>query len=169
VVVRPLQPHVCFEGYWNRPADTLKIMRNMWLHTGDIGKLDEQGYFYFLDRKKDYLRRRGENISSFEMEKTFAAHPAITDVAVHAVFSEMGEDDVKVTAVLKEGETLTERELCEWCLDKVPFFAVPRYIEFRTDLPRNPTGKIMKFQLRDDGCTESTWDREKSDFEMQRR
>jgi len=85
------------------------------------------------------------------------------------VFSEMGEDDVKVTAVLKEGETLTERELCEWCLDKVPFFAVPRYIEFRTDLPRNPTGKIMKFQLRDDGCTDSTWDREKSDFEMQRR
>ncbi len=169
VVVRPLQPHVCFEGYWNRPADTLKIMRNMWLHTGDIGKLDEQGYFYFLDRKKDYLRRRGENISSFEMEKTFAAHPAITDVAVHAVFSEMGEDDVKVTAVLKEGETLTERELCEWCLDKVPFFAVPRYIEFRMDLPRNPTGKIMKFQLREDGCTDSTWDREKSDFEMQRR
>ena len=169
VVVRPLQPHVCFEGYWNRPADTLKIMRNMWLHTGDIGKLDEQGYFYFLDRKKDYLRRRGENISSFEMEKTFAAHPAITDVAVHAVFSEMGEDDVKVTAVLKEGETLTERELCEWCLDKVPFFAVPRYIEFRMDLPRNPTGKIMKFQLREDGCTDSTWDREKSDLERQRR
>lgn len=169
VVVRPLQPHVCFEGYWNRPADTLKIMRNMWLHTGDIGKLDEQGYFYFLDRKKDYLRRRGENISSFEMEKTFAAHPAITDVAVHAVFSEMGEDDVKVTAVLKEGETLTEQTLCEWCLDKVPFFAVPRYIEFRTDLPRNPTGKIMKFQLRDEGCTEATWDREKSNFEMQRR
>lgn len=169
VVVRPLQPHVCFEGYWNRPADTLKIMRNMWLHTGDIGKLDEQGYFYFLDRKKDYLRRRGENISSFEMEKTFAAHPAITDVAVHAVFSEMGEDDVKVTAVLKTGETLSEQTLCEWCLDKVPFFAVPRYIEFRQDLPRNPTGKILKFQLRDEGCTEATWDREKSNFEMQRR
>ncbi|NKI16549.1 ATP-dependent acyl-CoA ligase [Spongiibacter sp. KMU-166] len=169
VVVRPKYAHVCFEGYWNRPADTLKVMRNMWLHTGDIGKLDEQGYFYFLDRKKDYLRRRGENISSFEMEKTFASHPAISDVAVHAVFSEMGEDDVKVTAVLKEGETLGERELCEWCLDKVPYFAVPRYIEFRSDLPRNPTGKILKYQLREEGCTAATWDREKSDFEMQRR
>jgi crotonobetaine/carnitine-CoA ligase len=169
VVVRPRHPHVCFEGYWNRPADTIKIMRNMWLHTGDIGKLDEQGYFYFLDRKKDYLRRRGENISSFEMEKTFASHPAISDVAVHAVFSEMGEDDVKVTAVLKDGEAISERELCEWCLDKVPFFAVPRYIEFRQDLPRNPTGKILKFQLRDEGCTSATWDREKTNFEMQRR
>lgn len=169
VVVRPRHPHVCFEGYWNRPADTLKIMRNMWLHTGDIGKLDEQGYFYFLDRKKDYLRRRGENISSFEMEKTFASHPAISDVAVHAVFSEMGEDDVKVTAVLKDGEAISERELCEWCLDKVPFFAVPRYIEFRQDLPRNPTGKVLKFQLRDEGCTNATWDREKTNFEMQRR
>ena len=76
IVVRPLRPDIMFQGYWNRPADTLKLMRNMWLHTGDVGKFDDEGFFYFVDRKKDYLRRRGENISSFEMESAFAVHPA---------------------------------------------------------------------------------------------
>ncbi len=169
VVCRPKRPFVMFEGYWNRPSDTLKIMRNLWLHTGDIGKFGENGEFYFLDRKKDYLRRRGENISSFEMEKTYQNHPDIMDVAVHAVFSELGEDDVKVTCVLKETTDLTEEALCSWSLDKVPYFAIPRYIEFRSDLPRNPTGKILKYQLRDEGCTPATWDREKADFQMTRR
>jgi crotonobetaine/carnitine-CoA ligase len=169
ILIRPNQPYVMFEGYWNRPADTLKVMRNQWFHSGDIGKFGENGEFYFLDRKKDYLRRRGENISSFEMERTFQNHPDIMDVAVHAVFSDVGEDDVKVTCVLQEGATLTEHDLCTWSLDQVPYFAVPRYIEFRTDLPRNPTGKILKFQLRDEGCTATTWDREKVGFEMKKR
>lgn len=169
ILCRPRKPAVMFDGYWNRPADTLKVMRNMWMHTGDIGKLDEAGRFYFMDRKKDYLRRRGENISSHEMEVTFGQHPAIKDVAVHAVFSPMGEDDVKVTCVLNEGAVVTEEELCRWSVDRVPYFAVPRYIEFRADLPRNPTGKILKYQLRDEGCTEGTWDREKADFALQKR
>lgn len=169
VVCRPKRPNVMFSGYWNRPAETLKVMSNLWLHTGDIGKFGENGEFYFLDRKKDYLRRRGENISSFEMEATFQNHPDIVDVAVHAVFSPMGEDDVKVTAVLHPGSGLTPEDLCRWCLDKVPFFAVPRYIEFREDLPRNPTGKILKYQLREEGCTGTTWDREKENFEMAKR
>lgn len=170
VLCRPKRPFVMFEGYWNRPVDSMKIMKNLWLHTGDIGKFGENGEFYFLDRKKDYLRRRGENISSFEMEKTFQNHPDMMDVAVHAVFSEMGEDDVKLTCVLKEGSTLTPEALCTWSLDKVPFFAVPRYIEFRQDLPRNPTGKVLKYQLRDEGCTPNTWDREKATgFQMARR
>jgi len=169
VIVRPRRSHVMFEGYWNRPEATLAIMRNMWLHTGDIGMFDENDYFYFVDRKKDYLRRRGENISSFEMESTFATHPAVRDVAVHAVFSELGEDDLKVTAVLTEGATLTEEALCAWSLDRVPYFAVPRYIEFRDDLPRNPTGKVLKYQLREEGCTPATWDREKAGFALPKR
>ena len=169
VLIRPNQPFVMFEGYWNRPADTLKVMRNQWFHSGDIGKFGENGEFYFLDRKKDYLRRRGENISSFEMERAFQNHPDIMDVAVHAVFSDVGEDDVKVTCVLRDGATLTEHDLCTWSLDQVPYFAVPRYIEFRKDLPRNPTGKILKYQLRDEGCTATTWDREKVGFEMKKR
>ena len=169
VIVRPRRSHVMFEGYWNRPEATLAIMRNMWLHTGDIGMFDEDDYFYFVDRKKDYLRRRGENISSFEMESTFATHPAIRDVAVHAVFSELGEDDLKVTAVLTEGATISEEALCAWSIDHVPYFAVPRYIEFRDDLPRNPTGKVLKYQLREEGCTASTWDREKAGFILAKR
>lgn len=169
LIVRPLKPHVMFEGYWNRPADTLKVMRNMWFHTGDIGKIDEDGYFFFLDRKKDYMRRGGENISSYEMEKTFAAHPQIEDVAVHAVFSELSEDEVKVTAVLRDGATVTEEALCLWAIERVPYYAVPRYIEFRTQVPRSPVGRILKYQLRDEGVTSSTWDRSKSSIRFDKR
>lgn len=169
IICRPKRPNVMFKGYWNRPAETLKIMNNLWLHSGDLGKFDERGEFYFLDRKKDYLRRRGENISSFEMEATFQNHPDIMDVAVHAVPSPLGEDDVKLTAVLHPGSTLTHEELCIWSVDRVPFFAVPRYFEFREDLPRNPIGKVLKYELRDQGCTPNTWDREKENFKIDRR
>lgn len=169
IVVRPLRPNIMFQGYWRRGEDTLKIMRNMWLHTGDIGKFDEDGFFYFVDRKKDYLRRRGENISSFEMEAAFACHPDIVDVAVHAVPSPVGEDDVKVTAVLRPGAKLTEEALCRWAVDQVPYYAVPRYIEFRDTLPRNPQGRVLKYQLRDEARTPATWDREASDIELVKR
>jgi carnitine-CoA ligase len=169
VLIRPKRSNVMFSGYWNRPADTLKTMHNLWFHSGDIGKFGENGEFYFLDRKKDYLRRRGENISSFEMEATFQNHPDIIDVAVHAVFSNLGEDDVKVTCVLREGATLAEQDLCLWAIDRVPYFAVPRYIEFRDDLPRNPTGKILKYRLREEGRTPRTWDREKHEVAIARR
>ena len=144
-------------------------MKNLWFHTGDMGKFDEDGFFYFVDRKKDYLRRRGENISSFEMESAFRQHPDIEDVAVHAVKSELTEDDVKVTAILKSGSNLAEESLCKWALDRVPYFAIPRYIEFREELPRNPVGRILKYQLRDEGCTARTWDRETSGIEIKKR
>ena len=169
IVCRPTGPNLMFAGYWRRAEATVEVLRNLWFHTGDLGRLDEDGYLYFVDRKKDYLRRRGENISSFEMERTFIAHAAIKDVAVHAVASDQGEDDVKVTAVLQEGATVTEEELCRWSVDQVPYFAVPRYIEFRTDLPRNPVGRVLKYELRDDGVTDATWDREAAGFTFDRR
>ncbi|VBA46014.1 Long-chain-fatty-acid--CoA ligase [Mycobacterium innocens] len=169
IVVRPRKPHVMFEGYWRRPEATVAVLRNLWFHTGDIGRFDEQGWFWFVDRKKDYLRRRGENISSYELEATFRAHHDIADVAVHAVPSDLTEDDIKVTAVLRAESELTEHELCRWSLDKLPYFAVPRYIEFRTELPRNATGKALKFQLRDEGVTAHTWDLESSDIEVVKR
>ena len=168
IIIRPRHPNIMFEGYWNQPAETLRIMKNLWLHTGDIGKFDEDGYFYFVDRKKDYLRRRGENISSFEMEKTIKAHPEINEVAVHAVITS-SEDEVKATVVRLNGSKLTEEELCRWCVDQMPYFAVPRFIEFRRDLPKNPVGRVLKYQLRDEGCTKATWDREKTDFELIKR
>ncbi|MCY1482856.1 Long-chain-fatty-acid--CoA ligase [compost metagenome] len=166
IVVRPLRPDIMFQGYWNRPADTLKLMRNMWFHTGDIGKFDDDGFFYFVDRKKDYLRRRGENISSFEMEAAFAVHPDLAEVAVHAVPSDKGEDDVKVTAVLHQEARLTPEELFHWATDSVPYYALPRYIEFRRSLPKNPQGRVLKYQLRDEGKTADTWDLEDTDIKV---
>lgn len=169
IVVRPRRPHIMFEGYWKRPADTLKVMRNLWFHTGDIGKFDEDGYFYFVDRKKDYLRRRGENISSFEVENTFRHQSAIEDVAAHAVLSDLGEDELKITAVLRPGASLTPEELFYWAVDRMPYFALPRYIEFRTALPKNPVGRVLKYQLRDEGVTDGTWDLEKSGIKVDKR
>jgi crotonobetaine/carnitine-CoA ligase len=169
IVVRPLRPDIMFQGYWRRPEDTQKLMRNMWFHSGDIGKFDEEGFFYFVDRKKDYLRRRGENISSFEMEAAFAVHPALSEVAVHAVPSDKGEDDVKVTAVLHEGADLQPEALFQWATESVPYYALPRYIEFRTSLPKNPQGRVLKYQLRDEGKTAGTWDLEASDIKVAKR
>ncbi|MEB3071495.1 AMP-binding protein [[Mycobacterium] vasticus] len=169
IIVRPRKPHVMFEGYWRRPEATAAVLRNLWFHTGDIGRFDEQGWFWFVDRKKDYLRRRGENISSYELERTFRTHPDIADVAVHAVPSALTEDDVKVTAVRRDGADLTEEQLCRWCLDKLPYFAVPRYIQFRAELPRNATGKVLKHQLRDEGVTTDTWDLDGSDITVVKR
>ena len=169
IVVRPLRPDIMFMGYWGRPADTMKVMRNMWFHSGDIGRFDEEGFFYFVDRKKDYLRRRGENISSFEMESAFAIHPDIEEVAVHAVPSERGEDDVKVTAILKPGCTLQPEALFHWAVDAVPYYALPRYIEFRDAMPKNPQGRVLKYQLREEGCTATTWDLERTDLKVSKR
>lgn len=168
VVCRPLHPDIMFKGYWQRPEDTQKVMANMWFHTGDIGKFDDNGFFYFVDRKKDYLRRRGENISSFEMESAILLHPDIEQVAVHAVLSNFGEDDLKVTAKRVSQATLTEEALCRWLVDRVPYYAVPRFIEFRAELPTNPQGRVLKYQLRDEGVTPATWDIEHSTIKSQR-
>ena len=169
IVCRPKGPNLMFAGYWNRPDATVDATRNLWFHTGDLGRIDEDGYIYFVDRKKDALRRRGENISSFEMEKVLFGHSAIRDAAVHAVASPLGEDDVKVTVVLQEGATITEEELCRWVAERVPYFAIPRYIEFRADLPRNPVGRVLKYQLREEGRTQHTWDREAAGVTFERR
>ena len=169
IVCRPRRPNVMFAGYWRRPEETLAVLRNLWFHTGDLGRLDDDGFLYFVDRKKDYLRRRGENVSSFEMERIFHGHDAIQDVAVHSVPSEVGEDEVKVTVVLVDGAVLTEEDLCRWAIEHVPYFAVPRYVEFRSDLPRNPVGRVLKYQLRDDGVTSATWDREAAGLQFERR
>jgi len=169
IVCQPVRSNIMSKGYWGRPEESVAVMKDGWFHTGDLGRIDDDDFLFFVDRKKDYLRRRGENISSFEMERIFHGHSDLVDLAVHSLPSEMGEDEVKVTAVLAEGATLTEEELCLWSVDRVPYFAVPRYIEFRADLPRNPVGRVLKYELRDDGVTPSTWDREKSEVKFERR
>jgi crotonobetaine/carnitine-CoA ligase len=169
IVCRPRRPNLMFSGYWNRPDATVEATRNLWFHTGDLGRLDTEDYLYFVDRKKDALRRRGENISSFELEKVVLGHPDVRDAAVHAVPSPIGEDDVKVTVVLQDDAPLDEEALCRWIAERVPYFAIPRYVEFRSDLPRNPVGRVLKYQLRDEGATPTTWDREAAGVEFERR
>jgi carnitine-CoA ligase len=169
IVVRPKRPHVMFEGYWGRPEATIAVSGNWWFHTGDIGSIDADRYLFFVDRKKDYLRRRGENISSLEVEGVFLKHGAVVDVAVHAVPSEVLEDDLKVTAVLREGSTLTEEELFRWSIDQLPYFAMPRYVEFRADLPRSPLGRVLKRDLRQEGVTPGTWDSAAAGVKYERR
>lgn len=159
IIVRPRRPGIMFSGYWKNPEATVAATRDLWFHTGDIGTFDEDEFFFFLDRKKDYLRKGGENISSFEVESTFRAHSSLSEIAVHSVASELSEDELKVTAVLKEGHSLSEEELCRWSIERLPHFAVPRFIEFRSVLPTTPTGKVQKHLLRADGVTQSTWDR----------
>jgi len=169
IVIRPQRPHVMFEGYWGRPEATVETSRNWWYHTGDIGRVDEDGYLFFVDRKADYLRRRGENISSFEVESILMAHGSLADVVVHAVPSDLTEDDLKITAIVAEGASLTEEALFRWSIDQLPYFALPRYIEFRTELPRSPVGRVLKRELRDEGVTPTTWDVEASDVTYERR
>ena len=162
IVVRPRKPDVMFSGYWNNPAATIKTWRNLWHHMGDNARKDEAGNFFFVDRSKDVIRRRGENISSFEMEGVFNQHPDIAESAIHAVASEYMEDDVKATVVLAEGATLGHAELIDWAGPRVPRFALPRYVEFVAELPKNASGRVLKFQLREAGVTATTWDRERT-------
>ena len=169
IVVRPKRPHTMFEGYWGRPEATVETSRNWWYHTGDIGRIDVDGYLYFVDRKADYLRRRGENISSFEVERILMRHPALADVAVHAVPSELTEDDLKVTATPKEGAAVAEDELFRWCIDELPYFALPRFIELRAELPRSPVGRVLKRELRDEVATDAWWDADASGISYEKR
>ncbi len=169
IVIRPKRPDVMFAGYWGRPEVTVEASRNWWYHTGDIGIIDEEDFLFFVDRKADYLRRRGENIASFEVESIIMGHGQIADVAVHAVPSPLTEDDLKITATLVEGSTLTEEELFVWCVDQLPYFALPRYIEFRAELPRSPVGRVLKRELRDEGATDASWDLESSGLTYEKR
>jgi crotonobetaine/carnitine-CoA ligase len=167
-VFRPREPFVMMSEYYNMPEKTLETYRNLWFHTGDLGKKDEDGYFYFVDRKKDALRRRGENISSFEVERAVNTHPSVLESAAIAVPSEVGEDEVKICVVLKPGATLTPEELIRYCNDRMPYFAVPRFVEFMASLPKTPTERVEKYKLKQAGITANTWDREKAGIEVKR-
>lgn len=149
VVVRPNAPHVMFEGYFKNPEGTAAVWRNGWMHTGDLGRFDADGYFYFADRKKDYLRRRGENISSYEVEHIARQFDQIIDVAVVAVPSEVTEDEVGVCVVVRDEETFDHVAFFNHCAANMPYFAVPRYVWVLPDLPRNPVGRVEKYKLRE--------------------
>ena len=171
LVVRPVKPFVMTTGYYNFAEATSSAFRNLWFHTGDRAYRDEDGYFFFVDRVKDAMRRRGENISSFEVERGVNAHPAVLESAAIAVPSELGEDDVKVCVVLHTNENLAPEELLAFCEERMAYFMVPRYLEFIDALPKTPTEKIEKYKLRtagQNGITAGTWDREKAGYKIKR-
>jgi crotonobetaine/carnitine-CoA ligase len=169
IVVRGKEPFIQMEGYYNMPEATLKTFRNLWYHTGDFGMTDEDGYFYFLDRKKDAIRRRGENISSYEVEEVANSHPAVLESAAVAVKdAEMTEDEVKICVILKEGQKLAPEELISFCKERMAYYMVPRYVDFMDEFPKTPNQKIQKFILRDKGLTSETWDREKAGIKVER-
>jgi crotonobetaine/carnitine-CoA ligase len=159
IVFRPRGNNVMFQGYVGRPADTLSQLQNLWFHTGDIGRMDAEGNMYFLDRKKDYLRCRGENISSIEVESIVSKYPDVLECAAHAVPSDLGEDDLMVTVVTDAGANFDYRKLMDYCVSTMPRYAVPRYLETVAELPKTPTGKVQKHLLRARGATSTTWDR----------
>jgi crotonobetaine/carnitine-CoA ligase len=161
IVLRPKQPCVITTGYYNYPQVTAETFRNLWFHTGDRAYRDADGYFYFVDRIKDAIRRGGENISAFELEQSVNAHPAVLESAAFGVPSELEEEEVKVAVVVQPHADLDPAELAAYCRDRLPRFMVPRYIEFVDELPRTGTGKIAKHVLRkegDGGITHRTWD-----------
>lgn len=161
IVVRPTEPYRLFSDYWNDPSATVRMFRNLWHHTGDMGRRDEDGYFWFVDRKKDSIRRRGENVSSIELEQAILRHDAVANVAVHAVPSELGEDDIKVCIVLAPGAGPSPAELFEFFKRCLPYYAIPRYVEFVEELPANVNGRVQKFVLRERAITGTTLDLER--------
>ena len=158
ICVRPLEPYAMFDGYYERPEATLEAYAGLWYHTGDYGRRLDSGAYAFVDRKKDSLRRRGENVSSLELEAGINAHPAVVESAVHALPSPLGEDDIKACLVVAEGAEVTPEELFAFFKDHLPYYAIPRYVEVIPALPRNAVGRVMKHKLREAGNGASTWD-----------
>ncbi len=161
-VVRAREPWILMAGYWNDPAATAKAWRNLWLHSGDMLMCDEAGNFYFVDRTKDAIRRRGENISSLEVEREINAHCEVLESAVIPVASEHSEQEVMAVVVPRPGALLEPAELIAFLAPRMAYFMVPRYIDVVAELPKTQTGKIQKFTLRERGVTETTWDREEA-------
>jgi crotonobetaine/carnitine-CoA ligase len=141
------------------PDKTVEAWRNLWFHTGDRVVRDADGAFRFVDRIKDAIRRRGENISSYEVEQVLHSHPAVAGVAVFPVRSALAEDEVMAALVLRDGMRAGPDELARHCEARLPHFAIPRYIDIVAELPRTENGKVQKYRLRERGVTASTWER----------
>ncbi len=168
LILRADDPYAFATGYHGMPDKTVEAWRNLWFHTGDRAIRGADGYFKFVDRLKDAIRRRGENISSFEVEQVLLSHPAIATAAAFPVNSELAEDEVMVALVLREGSALTPVELMEFCQARMAYFAVPRYVDVVAELPATENGKIQKYKLRERGVTAATWDREAAGYRLVR-
>ncbi len=170
ICLRSNRPWSASLGYYKMLEGTLAATRNLWFHTGDRGYLDEDGYLYFVDRKKDAIRRRGENISSFEVEQVISRHPDVAEVAAFPVRAEMLEDEVMVSVVLRPGAILMERDLVGFCAGAMAYYMVPRFVEFVAELPKTMTEKVEKYKLRAmaEARIGQVWDREQQGVVVKR-
>lgn len=169
LVVRPKLPWTVSPGYYGNLQATLKAWRNLWFHSGDTGYVDPDGWVYFADRLGDRIRRRAENISSFDIEVAANAHPAVRESAAVGVPSEfLSDDDIKLCVVLNAGAALRPGDLLGFLARRLPHHMVPRYIEILPEMPRTPTQKIMKSKLRTAGVNAATWDRKAEGVELRR-
>jgi crotonobetaine/carnitine-CoA ligase len=169
IVVRPRRPHVMMEGYWGNDAATLKAVRNLWFHTGDFGRRDADGHIWFLERGTDSIRRRGENVSAWEVERVLADHPGLLEAAVFGVPAEIGGQEVMVAVVTHPGEEITPEQLLDFCTGKMPHFAIPRYVRFMDTLPRSDVQRVLKPELKATGVdAPGVWDREAAGYVVAR-
>ena len=162
IVVDMRMPNIVMRTYAGMPEKTAEDFRNLKLHTGDLGMMDADGYLYFLDRVKDYIRRRGENVSSMEVEAVVTGHADVLEAAAVGVKAGEGassEDEILVCLVLREGSAPDLGELLDWCTERMPYFAVPRYLRVMDALPKTPTERVRKVELREAGITPDTFDR----------
>jgi crotonobetaine/carnitine-CoA ligase len=164
LIIRPRDPEEKWVEYYKEPEATQDKIRGGWFRTGDLAYRDEEGWFFFVGRKKDAIRRRGENISASEVELVIMSHPKVLECACFGVPSELGEDDVMACIVARTGMSLSPQEILSFCEKRMAYFMIPRYLEFVESLPKTPTERIEKYKLKATRPNENTWDREKSEF-----
>ncbi len=167
IAIRARAPHVLMEGYFKMPEQTAEAVRGGWFHSGDAGRADADGYLTFVDRLKQSIRRRGENISSWEIEKVVNAHPRVLESAAVGVPSELAEEEVKVVVVARPGETIDPLEIVRWCETRMAYFMVPRFVELRAALPKTATERVEKYKLKQEGVA-GAWDREAAGYAVRR-
>jgi len=161
IVIRPTKPFIMFDGYYKSPEETVRCSANWWFHTGDLGKVDADGYYYFCGRKKESIRRGGENISPYEIEKEINEHPVVAESAAFGIADPIMEEEIKVAIVLHPDQDVTPEEIIAWCERRLPKFMIPRYIEFMKSLPKSASEKVQRVALKEQGLTPGTWDRNK--------
>jgi crotonobetaine/carnitine-CoA ligase len=164
LIIRPRDPEEKWVEYYKEPEATEEKVRGGWFRTGDLAYRDEEGWFFFVGRKKDVIRRRGENISASEVELVIMSHPKVLECACFGVPSELGEDEVMTCIVPKPGMSLSPQEIISFCEKRMAYFMIPRYVEFTERLPKTPTERVEKYKLKATRPNENTWDREKDEM-----
>ena len=168
LLLRSKEPFAFASGYFGMPEKTVEAWRNLWFHSGDRVVREPDGHYRFIDRMKDSIRRRGENVSSWEVEQVIVSHPAVAACAIYPLPSELGEDEVAAAILVEPGQSLEPVDIIRHCEGQIAYFAIPRYVRFVSQMPLTENGKIKKAVLREAGVTADIWDREAAGVRLRR-